>query len=231
MNNRVLTGVSALAMMATILAPTASLAHEKGGEHQLGAPFAIDGNGDHNGLTKFDKHSRNWHLKTIEGVVTAITGPVVDPKADGSLTIRKRNGKIVTFSFDSTSDTKYTTFLRKFKATATWNEVMVGDAVKVLTTKQDRGKAIIVWDKGIWWSEIRGTISAIDAIVQSFTLTKTIDGIDFTTTVKTDSTTTYRQNDTDKAFTDLALDQTVKIRGTWDSVGHFLLAKKITIQS
>ncbi|MEK7636887.1 MAG: DUF5666 domain-containing protein [Patescibacteria group bacterium] len=229
---KIITGISVLAVAAALLAPTGSSAKEKKSNKMpdMSAPFAIDAAGDNNGLGKFKKHSVNGKLKQVKGAVTVITGPVA-PATDGSITVKKSNGKEYTFTFDSTSATKYTTFLRKYKGTATWNEIMVGDAVHVFATKLVGGKAIIVWDKGIWWAEVKGTISNLDATAKSFTLTVTMKGIDFTTTVKTDDATTYRQGDTDKAFTDLANGQKVKVRGSWNAVGSYLLAKKIVIQS
>lgn len=232
MNKRIFAGFSALAITATLLAPSMAMARENEDRPaRLSAPFAIDAKGDNNGLAKFKKHSENRRLKQVVGVVTAIVAPIVDPKTDGSITVKKSNGTSYTFSFDSTSSTKYTTFLRKYKGTASWNEVMVGDMVHIFTTKLERGRAIIVWDKGIWWSEVKGTISNLNAAAMAFTLNVTIRGVVFSTTVKVDAATAYRMGETDKTLADLANGQTVKVRGSWNALGSFLLAKKITIQS
>ncbi len=228
MHKRMFAGFSALVIATTLLAPSMTMAKDK--LPRLGAPIAIDGQGDNNGLAKYKKHSENRHLKQVVGVVTAIVAPVTDPKTDGSITIKKSNGKSYTFSFDSTSSTKYTTFLRKYKGTATWNEVMVGDSVHIFASKLEKGKAVIVWDKGIWSAEVKGVVSNLNSTTMAFTLTVTKGGIEYTTTGKYDTLTTFMMKDgTAKTAADLANGQTVKIRGTWDMVGHFLLAKKIVI--
>lgn len=221
-------GFSALVIAATLLAPSVTMAKER--LPRLAAPIAIDAKGDDNGLGKFKKHSVNGHLKQVVGVVTAITAPVADPKADGTITIKKENGKSYTFSFDSTTATKYTTFLRKHKATATWNEVMVGDTVHIFSTKLEKGKAIIVWDKGIWYAEIKGVVSNLNTTTMAMTLTVTKGGIEYSTTVKYDAFTTFLMKDgTAKTAADLANGQTIKIKGSWDAVGKFLFAKRIVI--
>lgn len=227
---RTLIKASSVALALTLLLPFVAEAKNK----PMGAPFAIDSLGDNNGLGKYKKHSVNGKLKQVVGQVTAVTDPVevtVDGKTymQGTLTVKKSNGKTYTFNFDSTSTNKYTTFLRKYKGTATWNEIMVGDAVHVFATKLVGGRAIIVWDKGIWWSEVRGVISNLDTVNKMFTLTVTIKGIPFNTTVKVDDLTTYRMGDTTKTFADLANGQTVKVRGSWNVAGSFFLAKKIVI--
>lgn len=229
MHKRLFASVTSVVMAATMLAPTLTLAKET--RHpRMGEPFAIDAKGDNNGLAKFKKHSENRHLKQVVGVVTAITGPIADPKTDGSITVKKSNGTSYTFSFDSTSATKYTTFLRKFKGTATWNEIMVGDSVHVFATKLVGGKAIIVWDKGIWYTEVKGVVSNLNSTAMAFTLTVTIKGVEYSTTVKYDAFTTFVMKDgTVKTAADLANGQTIKVKGAWDAVGHFLLAKRIVI--
>lgn len=218
--------LGAAALTLSMLLPLAAAAKDGG---KLKNPISIDARGDNNGLAKYKKHSENRRLKHVEGRVTAITAPVADPKTDGTITVKKSNGKSYTFTFDSTSSTKYTTFLRKYKGTASWNEIMVGDAVKVWATKLVGGRAVIVWDKGIWWTEIKGTVSNLNADTKSFTLTVTMKGVDFTTTVKVDDLTTYRMGDVDKTFADLANGQKVKVRGSWNTVGNYLLAKRILI--
>lgn len=228
MHKRMLASFSALAIVTSLVAPSIAIAKEK--PPRLGAPFAVDAKGDNNGLAKYKKHSVNGRLKQVIGVVTAVTAPVVDPKTDGSITIKKSNGKLYTFSFDSTSDTKYTTFLRKHKGTASWNEVMVGDSVHIFATRLEGGKAIIVWDKGIWLAEVKGTVSNLNAEAKAFTLNVTKNGIEFATTVKYDDLTVFVMKDgTVKTAADLANGQTIKVKGAWDAVGKFLLAKRIVI--
>lgn len=230
MYKRVLMGFSALAIAVTLIVPAVSFAKEKETKKpKLTETTVIDSRGDDNGLAKYKKHLENKRLKQIEGVVTAITGPVA-PSTEGTMVVKKSNGKSYTFTFDSTSATKYTTFLRKHKSTATWNEVMVGDAVHVFTTKLEKGKAVIVWDKGIWYTEVKGTISNLNVDGKAFTLTLTREHVEFTTTVKFDAFTTFMMKDgTAKTSADLANGQTVKIKGTWDMVGKFLLAKRLII--
>lgn len=222
-----------LALGATALALSMALplvAAAKDQHPQMGAPVAIDGKGDNNGLAKFKKHSENMRLKQVTGVVVSVTGPV-DPSTEGTIVVKKGDGKSYTFTFDSTGPSKYTTFLRKYKGTATWNEIMVGDAVHVFVTKLVGGKAIIVWDKGIWYAEVKGVVSNLNTTM-AFTLTATKNLIEYTTTVHYDAFTTFLMSDgTVKTAADLANGQTVKIKGAWDAVGKFLLAKRIVIQS
>jgi len=231
MHKRMFAGFSTLAITATLLAPSFAMASENETKKpKLSETVAIDSKGDNNGLSKFKKHSENRHLKQVVGKVTAIVAPVADPKTDGSITIKKENGKSYTFSFDSTSSTKYTTFLRKYKGTATWNEIMVGDAVHVFATKLVGGKAIIVWNKGIWYAEVKGVVSNLNSTTMAMTLTVTKNGVEYTTTVKYDAFTTFLMKDgTAKTAADLANGQSIKIKGTWDVAGKFLLAKRIVI--
>jgi hypothetical protein len=235
MIKRMMTAVSALALVATMVAPSTTLAkeNESGSSKRLSKvseTTVLDMKGDDNGLSKFKKHSENRRLKNIEGVITAIVAPVAEPKADGTITVKKENGKSYTFTFDSTTSAKYTTFLRKYKGTATWNEIMVGDSVKVFASSLTNGKAIIVWDKGIWWTELKGTVSNLNVEGKAFTLTVTMKGVEMSTTVKMDSATAYLMKDgTVKTIADLTNGQTVKIRGAWNTVGKYLLAKKIVI--
>lgn len=230
MFKRMLVGFSALAIAATLIVPAITSAKEKETKKpKLTTTTAIDEHGDNNGLAKFKKHSENKKLKQVVGVVTAITGPVA-PSTEGTIVVKKSNGKSYTFTFDSSLTTKYTTFLRKYKGTATWNEIMVGDAVHIFATKLEKGKAVIVWDKGIWYTEVGGVVSNLDSTTKSFTLTVTKNHIEYTTTVKYDAFTTFLMKDgTVKSATDLANGQTVKIRGSWDAVGKFLLGKRIVI--
>lgn len=231
MHKRIFAGFSALAITATLLAPSFAMAQENETKKpKLSETTAIDAQGDNNGLAKYKKHSENRNLKQLVGVVTTIVAPVTDPKTDGTITIKKANGKSYTFSFDSTSSTKYTTFLRKYKGTATWNEIMVGDAVHVFATKLENGRAIIVWDKGIWYAEVKGVVSNLNTTTMAMTLTVTKGGVEYTTTVKYDALTTFLMKDgTAKTAADLVNGQTIKVKGAWDVAGKFLLAKRIVI--
>lgn len=228
MHKRILAAVGALALVATIVAPSVAAAKQK--YPRLPAPLAVDSKGDANGLAMFKRHNTNRRLWQVVGTVTAITGPVEDPKTDGSLTVKTSKGATYTFSFDSTSTTKYTTIIRKFKGTATWNEIMVGDTVHVYTTKLAKGKAVLIWDKGIFYTEARGTISNLNIEGKAFTLTVTIKNVEYQTTIKVDDATTYMLKDgTVKTLNDLANGQNVKVKGSWNIVGKYFLAKRIVI--
>lgn len=238
MHKRVYTGLSAVALAATLMAPTMSLAKEKESEShksmkpRLTSTVAIDGKGDNNGLAKFKKHSENRRLVQVTGKVTAVSATSITIERRSGEEIKNVNGtrvvkptKSYTFAITGT-----TSVLRKYKGTATINEVMLGDTVKIWGTKLVGGNALIIWDSSIWYAEVRGVVSNLNATAKAFTLTVTKDKVEYSTTVKFDDATTFLMSDgTAKTAADLANGQTIKVKGAWDSVGKFLFAKRIVI--
>lgn len=179
-------------------------------------PLAIDGKGDANAIGKFNKNNANAKLFHMSGKVTAVS-------ATSITVVNGSSPASHTFTVNSS-----TTVIRKFKGTASITEVMVNDQVSLWATK-DNGNALLVWDKSIWWAESRGVISNLNTTTGAFTLTITLKGVQYSTTVNTNSQTTYRMGGVAKSLTNLANGDTVTVRGTWNSTLKVFLARKITI--
>lgn len=220
-----LTPIVALGMIIPLIA----LAREGGDSNpvQYGSWVkAIDLHGDHNAIGKFNSNNGNHRLAHVEGVVTVASPTSISVK-------QTKNGVDTTYAFTVDSNT---TIIRKFKGTAAIGEVGVSDKVKVYATALTSGTAKLIWDKSIWWVALKGTISALDTTAKTFTLNVTRKepetGLPMTLAVPitTSSMTTFWQGVTAKAFTDLANGQTVNLRGTFNFVGKFVLASRISIQ-
>ncbi|MBI3573192.1 MAG: hypothetical protein HY092_03260 [Candidatus Kerfeldbacteria bacterium] len=221
-----LLSISALAMVAAMVVPLAVSAKIT---HQLGNPESIE-HTDANTIGKFNSESHNTKRHHVTGKVTAVSATSITVAVGSASANSNGNGntnvgapKTYTFVVDS-----HTVVIRKFKGKSSISEVMVGDMVMVWADKLSGGTAKLIWDKSIWWVGISGTISNLDATNKMFTLTIMKNKIEFTTTVKTDASTTFWQGTTAKTFSDLANGQKVTIRGSWDNIGKFLLARKVT---
>ncbi len=238
MSKRLLAGLGALAMVVSMAAPSVTLARETKHE-KLKETVAIDGKGDKDGLARFESEDRGRKHKFVTGKVTAISAtsitiltPGTAPVANTNTTNTNSDSKPkalpgTSYTFAITSATHY---VRKYKGTASWNEIMLGDTVKVWADKLVDGTAKLIWDTSIWYSEVKGVVSNLNVTGMALTLTVTMKGVEYNTTVKMDSATTYLMKDgTAKAITDLANGQTIKLRGSWNSVGKYLLAKRIVI--
>ncbi len=243
MVRKLLIGAGLLAMAAGMIAPVAAKSDKSKGnsQRQLANPVAVDGRGDANAIGKFNRNEGNKKLFKVNGRVTAVSASSItvqvslantnsNSNANGNSNANVSNVnagvtlKSFTFSVDSN-----TAVIRKFKGTATIDEVAVGDHVRVWATKKTDGRAVLIWDKSIWWVHLKGVISNLDTTAKTFKLTVTIKGIDFTTNVKTNDTTTYWQDTTAKTFSDLANGQTVLVKGSWNFVGKYVLTKKVFI--
>lgn len=187
---------------------------------------AVDENGDRNAIGKFNSNEANKKLYRFEGAVTAVSDTSISVKRANS------NGTITTRTFIVTTSTAV---IRKFRGTASIAEVAVGDKVKVWATAATDGTAKLIWDKSIWWVALKGTIADLNATDKTFNLVvsrkEPETGLTMTLTVpiKTSDATTYWMGTTAKAFTDLANGQTVNVRGSFNTVGKYVWAKKITI--
>lgn len=236
MQHRTITGVTTLALIATLLTPSLSFAKESEKTRLPRVPslLAIDGKGDDHGNKEFKKHNDNRRLYKVSGKVKSISATSITITKPNRTELSEANKETTVTATATTTDLTFvidakTNILRKFKGTATYNEIMVGDVVQIWAAKKS-GTALIIWDKSIWYSETKGVISNLNADGKAFTLTVTKDKIEYQTTVKFDAMTTFLMKDgTTKLATDLANGQTVKIKGAWDTVGKFLLAKRIVI--
>lgn len=187
---------------------------------------AVDEKGDHNAIGKFNSNETSKKLAKIEGTVTAVSSTSISVKrGDSESAVTTR-----TFKVDTS-----TVVIRKFKGTASIGEVGVGDKVKVYATAVTDGTAKLIWDKSVWQIALKGTVSALNATDKTFTLTvskkEPETGLTMTLAVpvKTTDSTTYWQGVTAKTFGDLANGQTVNIGGTFNSVGKYDLANKVSI--
>lgn len=187
---------------------------------------AVDVHGDANAIGKFNSAEGNKHYVKVEGSVTAISSTAIT-------VLSKSKSKSYTFTIDST-----TKIIRKFKGTAAVSEVQVGDAVRVYATALTSGTAKLIWDKSIWWVSLSGTLANLDSTAKTFNLIvsrkEPQTGLTMTLTVpvKTTDTTTYWLADgTAKAWTDLANDQKINVRGSWDVVNKIVTASRVTIKS
>ncbi len=185
---------------------------------------AVDEKGDSNSIGLFNRDEANKHLAKVNGTVTA--------KSDTSISVKAGNGTTYTFTVDSS-----TKIIRKFKGHSSMAEVAVGDQVRVWATALTGGTAKLVWDKSIWWVALSGTISNLNSTDKTFDLTimrkEPETGLTMTLTVpiKTSDATTYWMDTTAKAFTDLANGQKVSVRGSFNKVGKYVWASKVTIKS
>lgn len=228
MRHRILTGVSGLAVAATMLLPMATMA--RGTEHpRLKSPVALDAKGDDHGIKAYNSERKNKKHRFVTGTVTAvsatsITVSVTKPADANTNTVASTTS--YTFAIDS-----HTNYDRKFHGTANADEIQVGDTVQVWATSLTNGTAKLIWDKSIWWVDLKGTVSNLNTTTMAFTLTVKYLGQDVSTTVKYNATTKFMMGSTAKTAADLANGQTLRMRGSWHVVGSWLLAKKINIQS
>lgn len=187
---------------------------------------AIDQKGDSNAIGKFNSNERNKKVSRFEGTVTAVSAT--------SISVRRANSNGVnttrTFRVDTT-----TVVIRKFKATASIGEVGVGDRVKVWASALTGGTAKLIWDKSIWSVALRGTVSELNPTDTTFVLTiKRIEPetkltMTMTVPITTNDSTAYWMGLDSKTFSALANGQSVSLRGTFYSVGKYVLAKKVSI--
>ena len=194
---------------------------------------ALDEKGDKNGLKLFSRIGGDEAYAYVNGTVSAVSTTSI------SVSVKHRDESnldafvttVYTFSIDAK-----TKVIRKFKATASISEVAVGDRVAVWGSDLRDGRARLIWNKSIWWGETEGTLTDLDATAKIFKVVlksenKLGQEVTVVTTVKVSDTTTYWQNGVAKSFSDLANDQKVKVRGSWNSAGKFFLANKVTIKS
>jgi hypothetical protein len=230
MNKKILTVLGA-AVLLFGLASTAQAKNTNAGLPKFVHPegSAADLRGDANGIGKFKSTEANKKLVFVNGRVSAVSASSI------SVDFKKEDGITTTYTFAVDTTTK---IIRKFKATATIGEVAVKDHVKLWATKLEGGTAKLIWDKSIWWAVVKGTITALDTTNQTITVKlswvvsakhKPVIRKQYQLLVKTYSLTEYWQGTTAKAFTDLAVGQNISVRGSWNSVGKYLLGKKITI--
>lgn len=222
-------GLSTVALVAAMVLPLAVGAKTV---NKLSNPDSIE-HTDSNTIGKFNSENHNKKRHVVSGKVTAVSATSITVSiGSGHTENDNSNGNSNT---NSTSTVKSFTFIvdantmviRKFKGKSDITEVMVGDTVMVWADKTTGGTAKLIWDKSTWWVGIAGTVSNLNATAKTFTLTITKDKIDFSTTVKFDSSTTFWKGTTAKTFGDLVNGQKVHVRGSWDSVAKVLLAGKV----
>lgn len=221
-----------LALVGLLIAPFADAKVSSKGlpKYLHSEASALDGKGDRNGIGLFKRNSENKKYVFVNGTVTAvgvdsITVAVRSKNDDGTITTTP-----YTFAVDTT-----TKVIRKFKGTASIAEVAVKDKVMLWGTKLESGVAKLIWDKSIWWGQVKGTITDLNSTTKTFKLilkqkeTKSGKTITVAATIKTSDNTKYWLGDVEKAFTDLANDQVVTVRGSWNSANKYFLASKVTI--
>lgn len=187
---------------------------------------AVDERGDSNAIGKFNSSEANVGFVRFVGTVTEVSASSISVEranSQGDPTIR---------TFIVNAETKV---IRKFKSSASINEVVIGDRVKVWASSLTDGTAKLIWDKGIWWVALRGTISDVNTTDESFTLTvrrkepETKLTMTMTVPVTTSDRTTYWMDSASTSFSDLTNGQTVRIRGTFNAVGRYILANRVTV--
>lgn len=232
---RFATLAAALSMLAPVAArASTSTDQEPGRGNSIMSSWvhAVDVNGDANAIGKFNSNEANRSLVRVNGTAkavstTSITISQFSLNSAGDLTV-----KDYTFTVDSS-----TAVIRKFKGTASIAEVAVGDRVGIWATSKTNGTAKLIWDKSIWWVALSGKIADLNSTTATFNLVvsrkEPQTGLTMTLVmpVKTSSQTTYFMGTTVKAWSDLANGQTVNVRGSFNFVGKYLWAKKITIVS
>jgi hypothetical protein len=236
MYKRILVGFSALALVTTLVAPMATQAKSDKHLPKLVNPLSIDGKGDRDGIGRYNSENKNKKRRVVVGTVTAISATSItvqvgkgsdDSNKNSNGNSNTNTSKVKTYTFTIDANTK---IIRKFKGTATVNEIAVGNFVQIWATSLTNGTAKLIWDKSIWYVEVRGVVSNLNTTTKMFTFTVTKDKVEYTTTVKYDDATTFLMKDgTAKTAADLANGQTVKVRGAWDTVGKFIMAKRIVI--
>ncbi len=204
---------------------------------------ALDGKGDRNGIGMFKRLEENKTMVFANGKVTAVSATSItvavrskqsDVAAQTENTNSTSDDAVVTTNYIFAVD-KTTKVIRKFKGSASIVEVAVGDKVKLWGTKFEGGVAKLIWDKSIWWGQIKGTVTDLNTTNKTFKLVLkqkiTESGLVKTVaaTVKTHDGTKYWLGDVEKTFSDLANDQRVTVRGSWNSVGKYFFANKVTI--
>lgn len=236
---KILVGLPLLALVFTLVAPAAEAKVSTRGlpKYLHSEESALDGKGDRNGLGLFKRSSESKSYVFVNGKVTAVssTSITVEVRAkndDGTITTSP-----YTFAVDAT-----TKVIRKFKGTASIAEVAVNDRVMLWGTKLTDGTAKLIWDKSIWWGQIKGTVTDVNTTTETFKLVlrqkQTEGGLTKTVSasVKTHAGTTYwfgTDPVTAATFADLSSAMTderkVTVRGSWNSVGKYFLASKVTI--
>lgn len=233
LSTKILTAASGLMLLAPFIASAHGPLSAMNKHVKLQAPASSETT-DRKTVNAFNGNEKNTKLFKVEGKVTAISATSVSltstsRKRVTDPTTMKKTWTTVTTNYTFTIDAK-TKLVRKFKGVSSVNEIAVGDSIRVWATSATNGTAKMIWDKSIWWVVFPGTISALDATNKTFTLNIPWHGISVTTTVKWDDMTKVMQGTTVKTAADLANGQSVKVRGSWNSVGMFILAKSINLQ-
>lgn len=226
---KILTAVAGFALLASLFgASTVAQAKDShGNKFKASESQALDGKGDNNGVRAWNRFALDNAYVFVKGTVTAVSPTSISVSVnhhseDGLTTLTT----VYTFSVDTN-----TKVIRKFKGSAAINQVQVGDMVSIWGSDLTGGHARLIWDQSIWWVSLHGTISNLNTATNTFTLSFTSHGIIVSTTIKTDSLTVIMADGTPKTFADLANGQRVEVRGTWDAVNLWVLAKKINLES
>lgn len=239
MHKKLLVGIGAAALVVALGMPAVSQAKSKR-LPMLPAPTAVDSKGDASAIGRYNSEQKNSKRKVVSGTVTAVSATSItvqvgikssDDSNKNTNTTSNTNATVTpkTYTFIINDATK---IIRKHKAMATINEVAVGDMVQVWSTKLASGVATLIWDKSIWYAEVHGVVSNLNTTTGMFTFTVTKDKVEYSTTVKYDTMTKFLKKDgTVVTSASLANGQSLKVQGAWDSVGKFLLAKRIVIKS
>jgi hypothetical protein len=205
------------AAMVSLVMPFGVQAKESGErEHaRMKNPVSVEA-ADRASERELSKNEHSNKVRKTTGVVKAISAT--------SITVTNSKKVDTTFVIDAK-----TRMLRKHHGKASVNEIVVGDHVKVWSSKTTPGTAKMIWDKDIWAVRFPGTISNLDTTNKTMTLTIKWKMFDVTSTVKWDDTLVVKQGEVTKAVTDLANGQKVTVSGSWNDIGKFIFAKKINL--
>lgn len=214
--NTFLSRFAVLTVAAAMIVPTAAFAKDDIRSTRMNNPVTIE-KSEAKDVRQHDEHERNRRLVKVNGTVAAISTSSITVKVSST----------ISYTFAITSKTR---MLRKHKGATNVSEIAVNDRVRVWADKKVGGTAKMILDKSIWWVNFPGTISNIDTTAKTFTLTIRWKMFDVTSTVKWDASTAIRQGDAIKTVPDLANGQKVQVKGSWNEVGRYILARRITIK-
>lgn len=127
------------------------------------------------------------------------------------------------------SDTEY---LGSNGNEVTRSEIAVGDTIsfrgtidQALSALTVKAKIVKDWSKAKVDEKFSGTVASINASLNSFVVTRG----NATTTVETNSSTTFTAKGDDAAFADIALNSKVKLEGSWNASSTVFTATAVEI--
>ncbi|RJO59233.1 hypothetical protein C4546_03360 [Candidatus Parcubacteria bacterium] len=162
-------------------------------------------------------------MQTISGTITEIN--LTNGGLPATLTVALKNGK--TWTVNVTSSTK---LFRKYLGKATIEEFLVGDKVEARGTISTGNvlNAKVVRDNSISvkYGDFKGTVKSVDADNQKFVMR--VSGKKYgDITVTTSALTKFYDDEVVKAFTDIAVGDSLKVIGTYTSSTKILVASRV----